>query len=50
MRLHKDEKHYPQRLDNVLLTCLKHEAKDHLLKTDVVIRRGVLVRYAQVQH
>ena len=50
MRLHKDDKYCPQRLDNVLLTCLQPEAKDHLLKADVVIRRGVLVRYAQVQH
>lgn len=45
-RLHKHETHCPQRLDNALFTCLQPEAKGHLLKSDVVLRRGVLVRYA----
>lgn len=46
--LHKNEIYRPQRLDNVLLACLQPEAKEQLLKVDIVIRRGVLVRYAEV--
>jgi len=42
--LHRNDKHSPQRLDSVLQACLQWGAKDQLLKADVVVRRGLLVR------
>lgn len=43
MQRYRGVLHRPQRLDSVLLACLKSDAKEYLLQADVVVRRGVLV-------
>src|SRR5882672_5708896 len=44
MHRYKNVIHQPQRLDSVLLACLQSGAEESLLRADVVVRRGMLVK------